>query len=710
MENSNDKSFGSFLDWTVSEVVEWLQSLSLNGNYQCHFEENQIDGKSLLKFNQTLLQDQLKVADTNDRVTILQTITAMRADLMTNSSDKNAIIKMPRPSSAGSSRPRNTNISLSNMRQNSMPTGDSGVSGHRKSTRHHSLLMEPKVRNLRRHRSLDRLIESDSEENSLNGFMSSRKLSSGSSSSRLVNILKEENSSLKKELDSYYQRVRRLHKIEQEVEQIRESHQLLEESTKRRERLENAMRAKLEHQLKKLKESNFQLEMELQTMRNNTPQSVISEMTDNKVKREIARRDSMIKRLIKQNKDSVSVREKLQKDLQSTKSALEDIKKEEEVNAATNHERTESSESPAGEQGTQLAEVYAKSIENLKIVLTEMQAMSEKKEKIENKLRIQLMQELTTLKQHKYANGDPQMDASAVAGANEKVAALEITIARLEHKCLQVVAERQMVLDAATVPRDTAIARMKRTIAEQQDTIEELKQQKMNYMVQLYDANKKIADLENKKAILQLNVAEKDSLIQTLQQSYAEVDDDLWASHGGEMSPTMKALSPSPTVMGIPSPRSPNHKAGSHDRLYSSTLVGDVSEGTTRLVSSMGSLNGDCSSPTGKTKLGALNLAVATSISDTSPPGQSKQISSSVPNSPGVTHRLLHTTQNPTKTVKSQSAESAWIFSGMQREPVDQKTTKSSPSHKIHSPNRRMLKSFSADRHSPLAGTSWYRI
>ena len=112
MENSNDKSFGSFLDWTASDVIEWLQSLSLNGNYQRHFEgdnntlncrfageyilvsgqywlvnhshvpcvfmykrqwrrnvtcahlfnnfycltENLIDGKSLLKFNQTLLQ------------------------------------------------------------------------------------------------------------------------------------------------------------------------------------------------------------------------------------------------------------------------------------------------------------------------------------------------------------------------------------------------------------------------------------------------------------------------------------------------------------------------------------------------------------------------------------------------------------------------------------------------------------------------------
>lgn len=48
--------------------------------------------------------------------------------------------------------------------------------------------------------------------------------------------------------------------IEQEVERIREAHKLLEESTKRREKLENAVRTKMEHQLKKLKETNFQLE------------------------------------------------------------------------------------------------------------------------------------------------------------------------------------------------------------------------------------------------------------------------------------------------------------------------------------------------------------------------------------------------------------------------------------------------------------------
>ena len=55
-----------------------------------------------------------------------------------------------------------------------------------------------------------------------------------------------------------------------------------------------------------------------------------------------------------------------------------------------------------------------------------------------------------------------------------------------------------IITSVFVVTRDTMIAQMKRTIAEQKDTIEELRQQKMKYMVQLYDANKKIADLENK--------------------------------------------------------------------------------------------------------------------------------------------------------------------------------------------------------------------
>lgn len=64
------------------------------------------------------------------------------------------------------------------------------------------------------------------------------------------------------------------------------------------------------------------------------------------------------------------------------------------------------------------------------------------------------MQELASLKQKQHGhNGVPQVDSNVMATYNAKVASLEVKVARLEHKCLELVAEKQMELDAATVPR-----------------------------------------------------------------------------------------------------------------------------------------------------------------------------------------------------------------------------------------------------------------
>ena len=63
------------------------------------------------------------------------------------------------------------------------------------------------------------------------------------------------------------------------------------------------------------------------------------------------------------------------------------------------------------------------------------------------------MQELATLKQKQHVNGVPQVDSNVMASYNGKVASLEVKVARLEHKCLELAAEKQMELDAATIPR-----------------------------------------------------------------------------------------------------------------------------------------------------------------------------------------------------------------------------------------------------------------
>ena len=103
------------------------------------------------------------MTDSDDRVTILQMITAMRADLMTNSNDSNAIIKMSRPNSAESSRSRHlsaSNMQSSESSRNSTPIGDSTIPGHGRH-RHHSVTAE--LRNWEHRRllskSLDRLTE-----------------------------------------------------------------------------------------------------------------------------------------------------------------------------------------------------------------------------------------------------------------------------------------------------------------------------------------------------------------------------------------------------------------------------------------------------------------------------------------------------------------------------------------------------------------------
>ena len=85
----------------------------------------------------------------------------------------------------------------------------------------------------------------------------------------LLEILHEENATLKRELETYYQRVCKLMRVspwqlvyirykphlqmEQELERLREAHRLLEESNRRREKLEAAMRSKLEGEIARLR-------------------------------------------------------------------------------------------------------------------------------------------------------------------------------------------------------------------------------------------------------------------------------------------------------------------------------------------------------------------------------------------------------------------------------------------------------------------------
>ena len=100
-----------------------------------------------------------------------------------------------------------------------------------------------------------------------------------------------------------------------------------------------------------------------------------------------------------------------------------------------------------------------------------------------------------------------------------------LLLSQWEHKCLELVAEKQMVLETAVVPRDTRLAHLERSLAEKTDIVHELQQQRSMYLSQISDANQRLAEMETRVASLRSTVQEKESLVQMLQQSFLDPDD-----------------------------------------------------------------------------------------------------------------------------------------------------------------------------------------
>ena len=55
-----------------------------------------------------------------------------------------------------------------------------------------------------------------------------------------------------------------------------------------------------------------------------------------------------------------------------------------------------------------------------------------------------------------------------------------------------------MSLESAVVPRDTKISQLERMVSEREDMVEELRQQRGEYVGKLADANRKIVELDTR--------------------------------------------------------------------------------------------------------------------------------------------------------------------------------------------------------------------
>eukprot|EP00117_Sycon_ciliatum_P013808 scpid79478/ scgid2206/ Angiomotin-like protein 1 len=90
----------------------------------------------------------------------------------------------------------------------------------------------------------------------------------------------EENVSLRQELASLTAKLAQLQKFERDLDSIREQHDILQQSTDKQERLEQAFRTRLEDRCRRLEQVNKQLKAKLEDERRQTDSVVLHARDD----------------------------------------------------------------------------------------------------------------------------------------------------------------------------------------------------------------------------------------------------------------------------------------------------------------------------------------------------------------------------------------------------------------------------------------------
>lgn len=113
----------------------------------------------------------------------------------------------------------------------------------------------------------------------------------------MIQIVIQENSALKLELERCYSKVAKSQKLEQEIAKVHRAHEELAASCERREKLERAARLRLQNDCRRLTELNRALrdQIDLLSARTDSPPIVES------MRKELTQRELLIGQLITQS-------------------------------------------------------------------------------------------------------------------------------------------------------------------------------------------------------------------------------------------------------------------------------------------------------------------------------------------------------------------------------------------------------------------------
>ncbi|XP_059471992.1 angiomotin-like isoform X2 [Neocloeon triangulifer] len=356
--------------------------------------------------------------------------------------------------------------------------------------------------------------------------------------SEMIQLLVKENSSLKTELEMCYKKVAKSQKLEEEVTNIHRSHQELMQSSERREKLERAARQRLQEDNRMLRQ---QYELLLAQMESPLSGGTASNSTEEILilKREIGKRDTMLAQLMAQNKELTGCRERQDIELAAQRATLQEQRTHIDIldtaltNAQANVMRLE--------EECRKRQLYEERVVQLQQNLSSLQLARDKLEGEMNDLRLSRRANNATA-QGGMLSSDKKIDPNGqslevqelllkIRERDERLVALENEVTRWQQWYLEENAMRQVVIDAASIPKDAKIAALEKTSQESERLMAEARTDKIRQLDELHAAQRRLANVEGRSRELESKLAEKEAMIKVLQQQHHSI-----ASSGSVLS------------------------------------------------------------------------------------------------------------------------------------------------------------------------------
>ncbi|XP_039510196.1 angiomotin-like protein 1 [Pimephales promelas] len=326
---------------------------------------------------------------------------------------------------------------------------------------------------------------------------------------QMLEILKEENQSLRQELHKQKEKASKLQWLEVEVVQLSEAHESLVKSTSKRDALEKNMRNKLEAEIRRLHDFNRDLRERLETANHQLASQELEGQDDGHL-------------YLSHRRESLKDLEKLEMEAADLRSDNEDQRRHIGIlEQALNNAQSKVAKL---EEELSKKQKYVERVERLQQALAQLQVACEKREQLEQRLRTRLERELESLRTQQRAGAAVPLsvrESSApllldlLREREERILGLEADMTCWEQKYFEESAMRHFAMEAAataSAQRDTTMIQHSRSGSYSDSSLWLHEDDSRS------QSSRHCQDVEQRMKDLHAQLLEKDAMIQVLQQ------------------------------------------------------------------------------------------------------------------------------------------------------------------------------------------------